>query len=438
MPGKLPASESLLNAIFAHTNLLGHDDRQVIIRFLAGEDLRMNSSENQRTSGSSQAVQSSSGPVPALRSQAINDDTSNIVSASITSQEDEDNSNYFTHFRHGRNGSSDTQNASGSGRQNLASSSSHPPTHATSSHRSILLHEERRTETRPRRNRASSHSGSNGTATIDLNGNAPGDENDDPEMKTYTIIDQIIFEMDYMSGCWRKLRRRMRMSEKRTSETSNSSGLFSNSAATDRRRTRLRSGPFTQMNNNGEDIDRNITSPRRENAILSRFRSHIASINSASSSTNSRTRGFGRRRSSLLRTPAIVYSPPVSQIDDTIELADNGILQNLDDSQSGSDSVSSGQESSHGFESETDSDTDDNNQFEMENYYDPAAESLYRSRANSEVIFERTQPVSGNHWLTITGRRISHSGIEFYEALNPATGNLGAVRGYQSALGQGQ
>jgi hypothetical protein len=35
-------------------------------------------------------------------------------------------------------------------------------------------------------------------------------------MKPFTIIDQIIFEMDYRTGCWRKLRRRIRMADRRS------------------------------------------------------------------------------------------------------------------------------------------------------------------------------------------------------------------------------
>lgn len=427
MPGKLPASESLLNAIFAHTNLLGHDDRQVIIRFLAGEDLR------------NQPAISRSGQLPVERSLASDDQDRPDILSSITSQEDEDNSNYFTHFR---NGSSSAENSLGLARRNLseqaaATYSSQP---STSSHRSILLHEERRTETRPRRSRASSSTAANGTSSYDLN----GDENEDPEMKTYTIIDQIIFEMDYMSGCWRKLRRRMRMSERRNSDSLNSrrfqSSLASNNA-TDRTNTRLRSRAVSgsDINANGQEPERTTTSPRRESAILSRFRSHIASMNSTSHSTTGRTRGFGRRRrSSLLRTPAIVYSPPETQIDDTIELADTGVLQALDDSHSLSDSVSSGQDSSHAFDSDTDADSDAAADDYDHDHDDHEQMEINNARFRSEVIFERTQPVSANHWLTITGRRISQLGVESYEALNPATGSQGTIRGYQSTLGQGR
>jgi hypothetical protein len=42
-------------------------------------------------------------------------------------------------------------------------------------------------------------------------------------MKSHVIIDQIIFEMDYTTGCWRKLRRRIRLVDRknRTDDSSN-------------------------------------------------------------------------------------------------------------------------------------------------------------------------------------------------------------------------
>lgn len=108
MPSRLVASESLLQAIFAHTNRLSWQQRQYILRFLGGYDDKPPS----ELIGSSTSSESESAAV-----------------------------------------------------------------------RQVLLHEETRTET-------SSSS------------------------RVYNIVDQIVFEMDYSTGCWRKLRRRIRMVNK--------------------------------------------------------------------------------------------------------------------------------------------------------------------------------------------------------------------------------
>lgn len=116
MPSRLAAPAHLLDAIFAHTNQLSWEARQLILRFLAGEDAQ---------SFEREFVPESGMITPNRRSDA-----------------------------------------------NL---------------RQILLHEERRSEMRCTSGRS----------------------------KSYTIIDQIIFEMDYSSGCWRKLRRRIRVADKK-------------------------------------------------------------------------------------------------------------------------------------------------------------------------------------------------------------------------------
>jgi hypothetical protein len=118
MPSRLVASESLLQAIFAHTNRLSWQQRQYILRFLGGYDDKP----------PSELIASST--------------SSELESATAASD--------------------------------------------AASVRQVLLHEETRTETS-----ASSSSTS--------------------ACRVYNIVDQIVFEMDYSTGCWRKLRRRIRM-----------------------------------------------------------------------------------------------------------------------------------------------------------------------------------------------------------------------------------
>jgi hypothetical protein len=122
MPSRLVASESLLQAIFAHTNRLSWQQRQYILRFLGGYD----------------------------------DKPPSELIASSTSSELE---------------------------------SATAASDAAASVRQVLLHEETRTET-----------STSSTSTS--------------ACRVYNIVDQIVFEMDYSTGCWRKLRRRIRMVNK--------------------------------------------------------------------------------------------------------------------------------------------------------------------------------------------------------------------------------
>lgn len=188
MPGILPASEHLLDAIFAHTNKLHWRDRQVILRFLGGEDatalaLRSNSSfVNLATPLSSSATPSqpqTSGHQALNTSQA----SRNIIA---------DSGSLIVNETTGLGVLSRRAAALGDG--NL---------------RQILLHEERKTEWRPR---------SSAVRSRTPNGN---NEAQDVPMKLYTIVDQIIFEANYATGCWRKLRRRIKIGEK--THTSSSS-----------------------------------------------------------------------------------------------------------------------------------------------------------------------------------------------------------------------
>ena len=86
--------------------------------------------------------------------------------------------------------------------------------------RQILLHEERRTEQRPVNQNARDE---NVPTSLLSTNDAPNG------MKNYIIVDQIIFEMDYSSGCWKKLRRKIRMADK--SHLNQNSTSASSSAA---------------------------------------------------------------------------------------------------------------------------------------------------------------------------------------------------------------
>lgn len=60
---------------------------------------------------------------------------------------------------------------------------------------------------------------------------------DQPEVKPYLIVDQIIFEMDYATGRWRKLRRRIRMVDRdaaTNAQTLNGIGAVRNSSSNPR------------------------------------------------------------------------------------------------------------------------------------------------------------------------------------------------------------
>ena len=148
MPGRLAAPQSLLDALFAHTNKLSHDDRQVILKFLSGDDMRANSSVSESQQSTYHSATTSADR--RIGSMATTSNSSDILGQP----------------------------------QDL------PPTI-----KQILLHEERRTETRPVPSSAAS-SDDNCTQM-----------STSEQLKTYTIVDQIIFEMDYSNGCWRKLRR---------------------------------------------------------------------------------------------------------------------------------------------------------------------------------------------------------------------------------------
>ena len=94
----------------------------------------------------------------------------------------------------------------------------------------ILLHEERRTETRPVPSSAAS-SDDNCTQM-----------STSEQLKTYTIVDQIIFEMDYSNGCWRKLRRRVRLTDRASSTAEDSTTRTSNPTGPRERRITLPPG----------------------------------------------------------------------------------------------------------------------------------------------------------------------------------------------------
>jgi hypothetical protein len=84
--------------------------------------------------------------------------------------------------------------------------------------RQILLNEERRIEYRPVINSSINEhfpSGSYRSITADGNEISASSIPGTVTLKPYTIVDQIIFEMDYSNGCWKKLRRRIRMSTER-------------------------------------------------------------------------------------------------------------------------------------------------------------------------------------------------------------------------------
>ncbi|KAI3656681.1 hypothetical protein MP638_002629 [Amoeboaphelidium occidentale] len=127
MPSRLVASESLLQAIFAHTNRLSWQQRQYILRFLGGYDDKPPS------------------------------ELIGLESSSSSSSSSDD---------------------------------------STAAVRQVLLHEETRTETSTSSTSTSTSSSSSSSSRV------------------YNIVDQIVFEMDYSTGCWRKLRRRIRMVNK--------------------------------------------------------------------------------------------------------------------------------------------------------------------------------------------------------------------------------
>ncbi|KAI3639720.1 hypothetical protein MIR68_002414 [Amoeboaphelidium protococcarum] len=166
MPGLLPAPESLLNAIFLHTNKLGFEDRQTILRFLGGEG----SPQSRRRSREERGSQST-------QPQQQNNNR-NVSSQTITTLPDGTLRMELTAPLNIDGVSAEVEN--------------NPVVQ-------ILLHEERRQEERQ----------SASSRTINSDGQLV------PEFKTYTILDQIIFEMDYSTGCWRKLRRRVRLNDKK-------------------------------------------------------------------------------------------------------------------------------------------------------------------------------------------------------------------------------
>jgi hypothetical protein len=77
MPSRLPAPEDLLTAIFAHTNKLAWEDRQVILRFLAGDDplqpipTSSNSNSRPQTTDSHGNIGSDSGRLSVAVSVAV-------------------------------------------------------------------------------------------------------------------------------------------------------------------------------------------------------------------------------------------------------------------------------------------------------------------------------------------------------------------------------
>ncbi|KAI3631718.1 hypothetical protein MIR68_010191 [Amoeboaphelidium protococcarum] len=168
MPGLLPAPESLLNAIFLHTNKLGFEDRQTILRFLGGEG----SPQSRRRSRQARGSQST---------QPQQQNNRNVSSQTITTLPD------------GTLRMELTAPLNGVNEDDVSAEVENNPVVQ------ILLHEERRQEERQ----------SASSRTINSDGQLV------PEFKTYTILDQIIFEMDYSTGCWRKLRRRVRLNDKK-------------------------------------------------------------------------------------------------------------------------------------------------------------------------------------------------------------------------------
>jgi hypothetical protein len=94
-------------------------------------------------------------------------------------------------------------------------------------------------------------------------------------LKAYTIVDQIIFEMDYTTGCWRKLRRRIRM-------------------AADRRQREEDDGAVSA---NGEDVPAVIvTDPNYELPHSSSTPSSLASATTTTRTVNGSTRSLGQRQ----------------------------------------------------------------------------------------------------------------------------------------------
>lgn len=210
MPGRLVAPAATLDAIFQHTNRLSLLDRQRILQFLSGD-----------TQGSSSGT--SSGFIPWLSEQAMREAGSGDAADAVPSSE-----------------------AGTNGNENQANSSEQYPICQ------VLLHEERRTERRLVQSQpateASLRTQPPNLPTESVESPAVEHHPEDDQIPTfffstedvndqerreqqlleehrlrrqlqagrykdYTIIDQIIFEMDYQTGCWRKLRRRIRVSQ---------------------------------------------------------------------------------------------------------------------------------------------------------------------------------------------------------------------------------
>ena len=277
MPGLLPAPAHLLEAIFAQTNKLTLEDRQAILRFLAGNEPRA-VDEDSSSSSTASGTGPPAAPAPAAGSAALS-----------TSRQQQAAAMDLDEPRPNTNAAGPSRNSRGEWAPSWRDLSElmvsptllpirpciHPPpcppayivrTRYSQPIRQVLLHEERRIEMRPAPRptappsslsvftpsttapSSAAHSASSSTGSlVDAPGRASTESlatvtttdslsaHVNNLMKSYTIIDQIIFEMDYTTGCWRKLRRRIRMATDRRNkdetpgiggEASSSTGLL--------------------------------------------------------------------------------------------------------------------------------------------------------------------------------------------------------------------